>query len=415
MSSVSGPLTVRPAVTVVGIGADGWAGLAAPSRDALCAAAVVLGGHRHLTLLPDEVRADRLPWPSPMLPALPDLVAAHADRGLCVLASGDPMWYGVGSRLADLLGPDRLRILPHPSAVSLACARMGWPVESVTVVRTVDGRLDSLRLALTPGRRLVVLSADASTPAAVAGVLAEAGFGASRVTVLESLGGPAESRADGAAAGWSRPADDPLNLVAVTVVADHPGAILAPVPGLPDDAYDHDGAITKREFRALALSRLAPAAGETLWDVGAGAGSIAIEWLRAAPTADAVAVESRPDRAGRIAANAGRLGVPDLRVVVGRAPAALAGLTPPDAVFVGGGLTADGVLETCWAALPVAGRLVAHAVTIDGEQRLIAWAHRHGGDLTRFGVERAAPLGGFTAWQPARPIVQWAVHKGVPG
>lgn len=400
-----------PPVTVVGIGADGWAGLAAPGRAAVADATVLLGGERHLAMVPAEIGAERVAWPSPLLPALPGLLAAHAGRGLCVLASGDPMWHGVGVRLAGLLGPDRLTVLPHPSAVSLACARMRWPVESTAVVRIVGRDADRVRLQLFPGRRLLVLSADAATPATVAGVLVEAGFGASRVTVLESLGGTAESRADGRAHEWRRAPGDPLNVVAVAVEADRPGAALAAVPGLPDDAFEHDGALTKREFRAAALSRLAPMPGGVLWDVGAGAGSVAIEWLRSAPGSRAVAVEARADRAARIAANARRLGVPELAVVVGSAPAALVGLVAPDAVFVGGGVTGDGVLGACWTALAPGGRLVAHAVTIESEQVLVSWAARHGGDLTRISVERAAPLGGFTAWQPARPVVQWAVTK----
>ncbi|MPZ29061.1 MAG: precorrin-6y C5,15-methyltransferase (decarboxylating) subunit CbiE [Micromonosporaceae bacterium] len=400
-----------PSVLVVGIGADGWDGLAGPGRAALRAARVVLGGERQLALLPAGVGGRRIAWPSPLLPALPGLLADHADHGLCVLASGDPMWYGIGARLAGLLGPERLTVLPHPSAVSLACARMGWPVESVTVIRATGPGLDRVRRAAMPGGRLVVLSADATTAASLAGVLADAGFGASRLTLLESLGAPAERRVEGDAGGWRRPAGDPLNVVAVSVAADHPRSVRSTVPGLPDSAFDHDGAITKRELRALALARLAPVAGQLLWDVGAGAGSVGIEWLRAAPAARAVAVESRPDRAEQIAANARRLGVPELATVVGEAPAALAGLPAPDAVFVGGGVTTDGLVEACWAALPAAGRLVAHAVTIEGEQVLVAHARRRGGDLTRVAVDRAAPLGGFTGWQPARPVVQWAVDK----
>jgi precorrin-6B C5,15-methyltransferase / cobalt-precorrin-6B C5,C15-methyltransferase len=398
-------------VTVVGLGADGWEGLAAPGRDALTAAEVILGGSRHLGMLPATVGARRVAWPSPLVPALPGLLAEHAGRRLCVLASGDPMWHGVGTRLADLLGPQRLRVLPHPSAVSLACARMGWPVEGVAVVRTTGPVLDRVRRVLTPGRRLVVLSADAGTPARLAATLTDAGFGPSRMTVLESLGASDERRIEGAAAGWPHPPGHPLNVVAVSVAAQPGGAARSTVPGLPDSAFDHDGALSKREARALALSRLAPLAGDLLWDVGAGAGSIGIEWLRAEPAARAVAIEARADRADRIATNAARLGVPDLQIVVGQAPAALTGLPAPDAVFIGGGVTVAGLVDTCWAALPAGGRLVAHAVTLEGEHVLVAAARQRGGDLTRVGVERAGPLGGFTAWRPAIPVVQWAVER----
>ncbi|MGI5214719.1 precorrin-6y C5,15-methyltransferase (decarboxylating) subunit CbiE [Plantactinospora sp. CA-290183] len=402
-------------LTVVGIGADGWPGLAPEARDALGSARVVLGGHRQLALLPrPEVTAERVAWPVPMMPALPGLLDAYAGQRLCVLASGDPMWYGVGARIAGLVGPERIRVLPHPSSISLACARLGWPVEQVSVVSAVGRDLDQVRRVLQPGRLLLVLSADAATPAALAATLAGAGYGPSRLTVLESLGAQRERRVDGRAEDWAQPPGDPLNVVGVRVHAAGGARALSTVPGLPDDAYASDGALTKREARALALARLAPLHGELLWDVGAGSGSIAIEWLRAEPTARAIAVESRPDRAERIATNAATLGVPGLRVVVGAAPAALADLPTPDAVFVGGGLTADGLLDAAWTALADGGRLVAHAVTLEGERELVARAGRLGGELTRLGVERAGRLGGFTSWQPARPLVQWAATKTEP-
>jgi precorrin-6Y C5,15-methyltransferase (decarboxylating) len=397
--------------TVVGIGADGWPGVSPQGRAAIQDAEVVLGGRRQLALLPGDVKATRVGWPTPLLPALPGLLAAYADRRLCVLASGDPMWFGIGSHLAGLLGPDRMSVVPHPSTISLACARMGWPTERVTVVSAVGRQLDRVRRELAPGVRLLVLSADADTPAALVAVLDEAGYGPSPVTVLESLGSGEERRVGGTADAWDHPPGHPLNVVAVTVVAGAAARPLSVVPGLPDDAYDHDGALTKREARALAVARLAPLPGELLWDVGAGSGSVGIEWLRADPTCRVVAVESRPDRAERIRANATRLGVPQLELVVGTAPQVLADLDTPDAVFVGGGVAADGVLDACWAALRPGGRLVAHAVTIEGEQELVRRAAKVGGDLTRVGVERAGPLGGFTGWRPARALVQWAVTR----
>ncbi|MBF9135064.1 precorrin-6y C5,15-methyltransferase (decarboxylating) subunit CbiE [Plantactinospora sp. S1510] len=403
--------SARPGLTVVGIGADGWDGLGETARSALRTAEVVLGGRRQLDLLPSDLPARRVSWPSPMLPALPGLLDEHAGRRLCVLASGDPMWFGVGAHLVDLLGADRVSVLPHPSSITLACARLGWPVERVTVVSAVGRDLARIRRVLSPGRRILVLSADAATPSALAGLLTDAGYGASAVTVLSSLGAARENRVDGIADAWGHPPGDPLNIVAVHATAGPDALLRSTVPGLPDEAYDHDGALTKREARALALSRLAPAPGELLWDVGAGSGSIGIEWLRTASTCRAVAVEARSDRAERIAANAAALGVPELRVVRGRAPAALAGLPAPDAVFVGGGLATEGVLDACWAALVPGGRLVAHAVTIEGERELTTRAARLGGDLTRLGIERAEPLGSFTAWRPARALVQWMVGK----
>jgi precorrin-6Y C5,15-methyltransferase (decarboxylating) len=402
-------------VTVVGIGADGWAGLAEPERAAVRAAEVLLGGPRQLELVAGHTKAEPRPWPSPMLPALPGLFAELAGRRVCVLASGDPMFHGVGATLARVLGPDRLEVVPHPSSVSLACARLGWALDGVEAVTAVGRPLARVRRLLAPGVRLLVLSEDASTPSALAALLSDAGYGASSMSMLAQLGGPAERRLDGTAAGWRHPPGDPLNLVAVDCVASPDAAALGEVPGLPDDAYAHDGQLTKREVRAVTLALLAPRPGELLWDVGAGNGSIGIEWLRAHRSCRAVAVEVDELRAGRIAENAEALGVPGLRVVRGRAPDALAGLPAPDVVFVGGGVTAPGVLDTCWAALPVGGRLVANAVTLEAEAVLADGYARLGGALTRVAVSRAAPVGGFTGWRPAMPVTIWSVAKDPAG
>jgi precorrin-6B C5,15-methyltransferase / cobalt-precorrin-6B C5,C15-methyltransferase len=398
-------------VTVVGIGADGWAGLTEPGRAAVRDAEVLLGGPRQLELVAGHTKAEPRPWQSPMLPALTGLFADLAEHRVCVLASGDPMYFGVGATLARVLGPERLHVVPHPSSVSLACARLGWAHDGVEVVSAVGRPLGRVRRALAPARTLLVLSADAGTPAALAGLLVEAGYGASSMTVFEQLGGPAERRLDGTAEGWTHAPGDPLNLVAVRCVAGPDAPTLGEVPGLPDAAYAHDGQLTKREVRALTLAHLAPRPGQLLWDVGAGNGSIAVEWMRAHPSCRAVAVEPEPDRAARITENAETLGVPDLRVVVGRAPVALADLPAPDTVFIGGGITRPGVLDACWTALPVGGRLVANAVTLEAEAVLAAGYARHGGELTRVAVSRASPVGGFTGWRPAMPVTIWSVTK----
>jgi precorrin-6Y C5,15-methyltransferase (decarboxylating) len=397
-------------VTVVGIGADGWAGLAEPGRAAVRAADVLLGAPRQLDLVAGHTAAQPRPWPTPMLPALPGLLAELAGRRVCVLASGDPMVHGVGATLARLLGPDALDVRPHPSSVSLACARLGWPVDGVEVVSVVARPLGRVRRHLAPGVRLLVLGEDAATPAALAALLVDAGYGASAVTVLAQLGGPGERRVDGTARGWAHPPGDPLNVVAVDCAADPDAPVRGEVPGLPDDAYDHDGQLTKREVRAVTLALLAPRPGELLWDVGAGNGSVGIEWLRAHRTCRAVAVEGNPQRCSRITANADALGVPHLRLVPGRAPAALEGLPAPDAVFVGGGITTGGVLDACRAALRPGGRLVATAVTLQAEAVLLDGHARWGGELTRLSVARAAPVGGFTGWRPAMPVTIWSVR-----
>ncbi|MER5974928.1 precorrin-6y C5,15-methyltransferase (decarboxylating) subunit CbiE [Streptomyces sp. NPDC001857] len=409
-----GPPPAVAAVTVVGIGADGWAGLPDASRAALDEAEVLIGGPRQLDLLPERCAGQRVAWPTPLRPAVPALLAAHAGRRIAVLASGDPMFHGIGRALAEETGGAALRVLPHPSSVSHAAARLGWPLEDVEVVTLVGRPAARLAAALHDGRRLLVLSADARTPGEVAALLRDRGFGPSRVRVLEQLGGPRE-HVDGetTADEWeeSRPPGDPLNIVAVEC-RRAPGALrLGAVPGLPDEAYEHDGQLTKRHVRAATLAALAPAPGELLWDIGGGSGSIAVEWMRTHPSCRAITVERDPVRAARITRNADRLGVPGLRVVTGAAPAALAELPQPDAVFIGGGLTAPGLLDACWQALPDGGRLVANTVTLESEALLADACRRHGGELVKLAVAHAVPVGGFTGWRQAMPVTQWAVHK----
>ncbi|MFI8850343.1 precorrin-6y C5,15-methyltransferase (decarboxylating) subunit CbiE [Streptomyces sp. NPDC053499] len=411
--SAADPSQAAAPVTVVGVGADGWPGLTEPAREALRAAEVLIGGRRQLDLLPPlECAGERVAWPSPLRPAVPGLFAEHAGRRIAVLASGDPYFYGIGRTLTEALPHLSLRALPHPSSVSHACARLGWALEECEVVSAVGRPLARLAATLHPGRRLLILSAGPGTPGEVAALLREHGFGPSRMRVLEQLGGAAERSFEGTAGDWAHPPGDPLNIVAVECAAAPDRLRLGAVPGLPDAAYEHDGQLTKRYVRAATLAALAPAPGELLWDVGGGAGSIAVEWLRTHPACRALTVERDPGRAARIARNADRLGVPSLRVVTGRAPDALAGLPTPDAVFIGGGLTAPGLLDVCWAALPVGGRLVANTVTLESEALLVEWYRRYGGELVRLSVAHGVPVGGFTGWRQAMPVTQWAVRKG---
>ncbi|MGB3444282.1 MAG: precorrin-6y C5,15-methyltransferase (decarboxylating) subunit CbiE [Actinophytocola sp.] len=389
---------------VVGIGADGWASLAEPTRDLVGSAQVVLGAPRQLGLLPDIDGQRRVVWPSPLRDRLPGLLAELTDQAPVVaLASGDPLVAGIGTTLLDLLGRESVIVVPAVSSVAIARARMGWPAETVEVVRDPGAVVRHL----ARGRRLLVLSRDRHTPARVALALTERGFGASRFTVLANLGADDESVRQCDAADWTGDAPA-LHVLAIACAGGPAHGLLA---GLPDDAFEHDGQLTKRDLRAAALARLAPQPGNLLWDVGAGAGSVAIEWLRAHTTCRAVAVERDAARAARAARNAGRLGVPGLDVVTGAAPDALAGLPVPDAVFVGGGATIPGLLDTCWSALSAGGRLVVHGVTLETEAVLAGVHRERGGELTRISVEHAAPLGGLTGWTPARTVTQLAVTK----
>ncbi len=401
--------TDRARVVVVGIGADGWVGLRAVSQDAIRRADVVLGATRQLDLLPTDVAATRTPWPSPLLPSLPGLLDEHAGGRLVILASGDPMHYGIGSSVIAHLGAERVHVITHPSSVALACARLGWPVESVEVVTAVGRPLDLVRRALTPGRRVLVLVGTKSAAADLARLVVDEGYGPSPMTLLTHLDGPDAKTWSSTAAQWEVPAHDALAIVAIHALADPSSSPRSTAPGLPDDAYEHDGQLTKHHVRAVTMGSLGPRPGEVLWDVGAGSGSIAIEWMRHHPSSHAVAVEPDFERVHRIRRNSARLGVPTLDVRQGSAPEILSSLPAPDAVFVGGGVSREGVLQACVDALGDRRhtRLVANAVTLESEAVLSGWYATLGGTLTRLRVEEASPVGGFTGWRPAMPVTQW--------
>ncbi|MFF0543970.1 precorrin-6y C5,15-methyltransferase (decarboxylating) subunit CbiE [Nocardia thailandica] len=408
MNAPAGP---TPPILVAGVGADGWFGLGERVRAAITACDVLFGSPRQLALVPGGP-GERIPWPSPLLPALPGLLAAWEGRRIGVLASGDPMFFGIGVTLARLVGPEALEVHPQPSSASLACARLGWPVAATPVVSAVARRLESVLPELADGRRLLVLSEDEHTPKSLAELLCACGFGGSALTVFDQLGGPAEARRDGTAAGWHHAPGDPLNLVAVRCVADPGAPRRTRLPGLADTAFTGDGQLTKSEVRALTVTALAPAPGELLWDVGGGSGSIAIEWCRTESTCRAVAFERVAARREQIAVNSAALGVPGV-VVRGELTAELAGDDgpDPDAIFVGGGLTQPGLFDLCWRRLRPGGRLVANAVTAESEAFLLESRARHGGALRKFQIYRGEPLGGFTAWRPQLPVAQWSVTK----
>ena len=462
-------------IVVVGIGAGGWDEIPSRHQQLIRDSPVLLGGKRHLDLVPDIAGQRREPWPSPLRDGLPTLLESLPDGDVVALASGDPLVSGIGTTLISLIGPESVRIEPAVSSVALARARMGWAAESCAVVSLVGRDVSLVAREVAPGRRILALSSDETSPAAIANLLVTASFGASSMTVLGDLGASTETAQTALAGAWD--GESPrLNVVAIECVGDRVGfdtdplvprgsgstnaapvdpqppsvepteplcdrarpagelarpdrpsegaperseggeAVSRPTrsfpttwsPGLPDDAFEHDGQLTKRDLRASALARLAPTPGEHLWDVGAGAGSVGIEWMRAHPTCTTTAVESHPERAARIARNAAHLGVPGLRVVEGRAPDALADLPAPDAIFIGGGATRPGVLDACLAALRPGGRIVVHGVTLETEQLLARQHAERGGELTRISVESVDSIGTFRGWAPQRTVVQWA-------
>lgn len=390
----------------MGLGEDGPDGLPPASRHVLEAADLVAGAARHHALLPD-LDAERLVWPVPFADGIP-LLLAQRDRRVAVLVSGDPFWFGAGTVLARHLAPGEWRALPAPSTFGLAASRLGWALEEVTCLGLHAAPLSRLRPHLAPGARLLVLLRDGAAVTDLAALLRAQGWGASRLHVLEALGGPRERVRQVQAAGYSL--DDVAHPVAVGLEVAGEGRALPRASGLPDELFDHDGQITKRPVRALALSALAPRPGALLWDIGAGAGSVAIEWLLAHPACAAIAFEADPARAARARGNATALGVDRLQLVEGRAPEVLAGQPAPDAVFIGGGLS-EALLQALWDRLAPATRVVAHAVTLESEALLADWQGRAGGSLLRIELAEAAALGRRRGWKAAWPVVQWSVRR----
>jgi precorrin-6Y C5,15-methyltransferase (decarboxylating) len=393
-------------LSIVGIGEDGVEGLSAVARGLISGADIVFGGKRHLALAAGLIRGAVRPWPSPFDAGVAEVVAQRG-RQVCVLASGDPYLYGVGAVLARHVEPAETLVVPAPSAFSLAAARLGWPLADCALISLHGRELDRVRPHLQPGARVLALTSDGEGPAALAGLLAATGFGASRVTVMEALGGPRERIRATTAAQFDLSQVDALNTVAIEVMAAAGARIIARAAGLPDAMFEHDGQLTKREVRAVTLSGLAPRRGDLLWDVGAGAGSVAIEWMLADLSLRAIAIEAQAERAARIRRNAASFGVPGIEIVPGAAPAALAGLPVPDAIFVGGGGSDPGVLDAVLAALRAGGRLVVNAATLQTEALLLARYSDLGGELIRVAIARADPVGSMTAWRPAMPVTQW--------
>ncbi len=397
-------------LSIVGIGEHGLAGLGEDARRAVESAEFVFGGKRHLALAAAAIKGEARPWPVPFDVDMADVIARRG-RKVCVLASGDPFFYGVGVTLLRHVALGETISYPSPSAFSLAASRLGWALQDVECVSLHGRSIDLIRPHLHPGAKLIVLTSDEKAPALLAALLFENGFGRSEFLLLEALGGPREKIRHGKAAEFSHDDIDPLNVVAIDVVADEKARILPYTQGLDDALFEHDGQMTKREIRAVTLSSLAPRHGELLWDIGAGSGSIGIEWMLAHPSLRAIGIEQNAERAERAMRNAETFGVPGLNVVIGVAPGAFEGLATPDAIFIGGGGSEAGVLDGAIEALKPGGRLVANAVTLEMETMLLTAQTRLGGSLIRLEVARASPVGSMQGWRPAMPVTQWAWVK----
>lgn len=397
-------------LSIVGIGEDGVKGLGENARSAVSSASVVFGGKRHLELAAPLIAGEARTWPTPFDAAMRDVLGLRGQK-VCVLASGDPFFFGVGATLSRHVPAGEFTAYPAPSAFSLVASRLGWPLQEIETVSLHGRPLDLIRPLLHPGRRVIALTSDEKGPIELASLLTEAGFGPSQLTVLEALGGAGERIRSAAANEFALQDINVLNVVAIEVRAEASARILPRGFGLDDALFEHDGQITKREIRALTLSALAPRRGELLWDIGAGSGSIGIEWMLADPSLKAIAIEADPERAARIKRNASAFGVPGLKIVEGEAPVALAGLPVPDVIFIGGGGSEARVFDAAIDALKPGGRLAANAVTLEMEAVLLAAHARLGGELIRIEISRAAPIGSMTGWRPAMPVTQWRWTK----
>lgn len=393
---------------IIGIGEDGVDGLSAEALRKLSEAEVIVGGDRHHTLAPNP-DARRIAWPSPF-DAMIDEIKSHKGKSIVVLVTGDPLWYSVGARILKAIPKEEIRFHPQLSAFQWASSRMGWSLADLDTL-TIHGRAASQLIPyLAPDVRLLILTKDKTSPDTVAALLSERGFGKSRMTVLAAMGGEREERFDGLAENWSHSVPD-FHTLAIECIAGKGAKWYSRAGGLPDDAFVHDGQMTKRIVRSTTLSALAPYPDALLWDVGAGCGSIAIEWMLAARGSRAIAIEPNDKRIAMIRENSVRLGVEKIQIVEGKAPEALNDLEQPDAIFIGGGLTSDETFEVCWCALRDGGRLVANAVTVESEAKLFELYEKHGGELSRIAVQQAEPVGRFKGWKPFMPVTQWMVVK----
>ena len=401
-------MTSQKWLAIIGIGEDGLSGLSSIARSLIDTAEILVGGDRHLDMLPADVRS-RLVWAFPIESTIQQIISCRG-KSVCVLASGDPLWFGIGTTLLKKIPMEEVVIIPSPSTFSLICARLGWSLNEVETLSLCGRPASLLHTYIYPNAKLLILSSGEKTPEVVANILCDRNFSNSKITVLEHLDGEKERITSNIASQYQHfPEFANLNAIAVECIPNPDAKILSRIVGLSDDVYQHDGQLTKCEVRAITLSALAPNAGELLWDVGAGCGSIAIEWMRSHPRCQAIAIEK--SRTHFISENAIALGTPNLKIIEGKAPEILQGLPTPDAIFIGGGATVPYLFETCWENLRSHGRLVANIVTLEGEQKLFQWQQKYGGTLTQISISRAEAIGAFLGWKPMRPVTQWQVIK----
>jgi precorrin-6Y C5,15-methyltransferase (decarboxylating) len=397
-------------LSIIGIGEDGLTGLSPIAASCLDKAKIIFGGERHLSMLPPDDNREKIPWKSPFQTSISDIISRRG-QAVCILASGDPLCYGVGTTILKDINISEVTIIPAPSAFSLACSRLGLSLTEVETLSLCGRPVSLLQSYIYPGAKLLILSEGKNTPAHVAEILINRGYGNSQITVLEKMGNINENIITDIATNWQEKNVAPLNTMAVECIADRGIVGLSKFPGLPDSAFHHDGQLTKREVRAVTLSSLAPLPGELLWDVGAGCGSISIEWLRSDRRCCAIAIEQNSTRLNYIADNAAALGTPNLQIMAGKALEVIPNLPAPNAIFIGGGVTASEILENCWDVLLPGGRMVVNVVTLAGEQRLYQWYEKVGGNFTRIAIQRAEPIGKFLGWKAMSPVTQWVGVK----
>jgi precorrin-6Y C5,15-methyltransferase (decarboxylating) len=393
-------------LSIIGIGEDGLLGLDRVARSLLEGAEVIVGGDRHLAMLGENDPREKLVWTSPIEEAIAEIIRRRG-QSVCILASGDPMCYGIGVTLSRHIPRNETIVIPAPSAFSLACARLGWSLMDVELLSLCGRDPNLVNAFLYENARLLILSANTQTPRIVVEILKNQGYSQSEIWVLERLGGEKERIYKGIAERWDEKEVADLNTIAVCCHRDLHTVSRSRLSGLPDNVYRHDGQLTKKEVRAITLAALAPLPGQLLWDVGAGCGSIGIEWMRSDRRCRAIAIEQNSERVNYIVDNAASLGVPNLQIVVGSAPDVLKDLPQPDTIFIGGGVTVPNLLETCWYVLPIGGRLVVNAVTVESEQKILQWQAEVGGELSRIAISRAEPLGKFLGWKASAPVTQW--------